>query len=134
MTFKCTCTQLKKLDFNCNFNSACRKLRISERGKLLLNLCFALLGLYASFILAIHSSGVPGLCAVISALLQYFMLVTLFAMASEALNLYMKLVVVFGKQIQKYFLKAALVSWIVPLFIVIFSFAPNYRQYIGDHL
>ena len=99
-----------------------------------MNLCFGLLGLYVSFILAIHSSIVPGLCAVVSALLQYFMLVTLFAMASEALNLYMKLVVVFGKQIQKYFLKAVLVSWIVPLLIVIFSFAPNYKQYIGDHL
>ena len=102
---------------------------------MLLNLCFSLLGLYVSFILAIHSTPVPALCAVISAILQYFMLVTFFVMASEALNLYMKLVLVFGHlQIQNYFIKALLISWILPLLIVLFCFAPNYKSYVGENL
>ena len=99
-----------------------------------MNLCFALLGLYIVFILALHGTAVPGLCAVFSALLQYFLLVTFFVMAAEALNLYIKLVIVLGKGIQKYVIKATLVSWVIPVFIVLFCFAPNYKFYIGKHL
>lgn len=112
----------------------CRKLRKTEHGKMLLNLCFSLLGLYISFILAIHGTPVPALCAVISIILQYFLLVTFFVMASEAVNLYMKLVIVLGKGISRFFYKATLLSWIMPAVIVSFCFAPNYRYYIGNHL
>ena len=101
---------------------------------MLLNLCFAFLGLYISFILALHGTPVPALCAVFSVMLHYFFLVTFFVMASEAINLYMKLVVVMGKGIQRFFIKATLVSWIVPVFIVLFCFAPNYELYVGVHL
>lgn len=111
-----------------------RKLRRSEHGKLLLSFCFALLGLYISFILALHGTDVPAVCAIISAILQYFLLVTFFVMASEAINLYMKLVIVLGKGISRYFLKATLIAWVTPIFIVIFCFAPNYKFYIGNHL
>ncbi len=87
-----------------------------------------------SFILALHGTSVPELCAAISVLLQYFLLVTFFVMASEALNLYIKLVIVLGNGITSYFFKATFVSWTVPVFIVLFCFAPNYKYYIGDHL
>ena len=89
----------------------CRKLRQSDHGQLLLNLCFALLGLYFFFILAIHSTAVMGLCMLVAALLQYFFLVCFMAMAAEAINLYMKLVVVLGSKISYYTLKAAIVCW-----------------------
>ena len=89
----------------------CRKLRLSDHGQLLLNLCFALLGLYFFFILAIHSTVVTELCMLVAALLQYFFLVSFMAMAAEAINLYMKLVVVLGSKISYYALKAAIVCW-----------------------
>ena len=76
-----------------------------------MNLCFALLGIYVFFIFALHGTAVPGLCATFSALLHYFMLVTFMAMAAEALNLYIKLVIVLGKGIQNYVWKAIIVSW-----------------------
>ena len=101
---------------------------------MLLNLCFSLLGLYISFILALHGTPVPALCAIFSVMLHYFLLVTFFVMASEAINLYMKLVVVLGKGIQRYFIKATLVSWIVPFLIVLFCFAPSHKFYIGEYL
>ena len=90
---------------------ACRKLRISDHGQLLLNLCFALIGLYITFIFAIHSQEVPGLCAVVGAILQYFFLVTFMVMAAEAIHLYMNLVIVLGWKIQHFLLKATVLSW-----------------------
>ena len=88
-----------------------RKLRNSEHGQLLMNLCFALMGLYLSFICALHSTPVTGLCAFFSALLQYFFLVTFMSMTAEAINLYFKLVVVLGYKISHYVIKAVTVSW-----------------------
>ena len=88
-----------------------RKLRTSEHGQLLINLCFALMGLYITFIFSIHSSTVTSLCALVAALLQYFFLVTFMMMASEAINLYMKLVVVLGAKISHFVLKATVISW-----------------------
>ena len=91
--------------------STCRKLRTSDHGQLLLNLCFALMGLYITFIIAVHSTRVPGLCAVVGAVLQYFFLVTFMIMAAEAIHLYMNLVIVLGIKIQHFVLKATILSW-----------------------
>ena len=88
-----------------------RKLRSSDHGQLLLNLCFALMGLYITFIIALHSRADEGFCAFIGAVLQYFFLVTFMTMAAEAINLYMNLVVVIGKKITYYVLKAVIVCW-----------------------
>ena len=88
-----------------------RKLRLSNHGQLLLNLCFALLGLYISFIFSIHSSSVPPLCAIVSIMLHYFMLVVFMVMAAEAVNGYMKLVVVLGHNISHYVIKVTVICW-----------------------
>lgn len=69
-----------------------RKLRTSDTGALLVNLCFALLGLYVAFILSAQASRIPeGLCGFFSAVLHYFMLAYFFWTAAEALFLYFKL-------------------------------------------
>ena len=47
----------------------------------------------------------------VAALLQYFFLVSFMAMAAEAINLYVKLVMVLGSRISYYVLKAAIVCW-----------------------
>ena len=88
-----------------------RKLRTTDHGQLLLNLCFALLGLYIVFIMAIHSAGVNILCALVAALLQYFFLVSFMVMAAEAINLYINLVIVLRGKIEHYVLKAAVICW-----------------------
>ena len=69
------------------------------------------MGLYLSFICALHSTPVIGLCAFFSALLQYFFLVTFMSMTAEAINLYFKLVVVLGYKISHYVIKAVTFSW-----------------------
>ena len=91
-----------------------RKLRTSEAGQLLLNLCFGLLGVYIMFIVSSVATSPLELCAVAGGLLHYFMLATFFLMGAEAINLYLKLVVVLGIPElfkQRYVLKAALVAW-----------------------
>lgn len=89
-----------------------RKLRNSEASQLLMNLSFALLGLYVNFILAVQGSKLTtGLCAVVGAHVHYFLLVVFFAMGAEAVDLFMKLVIVLGPKIQKFVLKTILVSW-----------------------
>lgn len=101
-----------------NLNNHCilyltyfRKLRSSEHGLLLLNLSFALIGLYGTFILAIHSTFSVGFCAFVGALLQYFFLATFLLMGAEAINLYMKLVVVLGSNIQHFVIKVSVLCW-----------------------
>ena len=88
-----------------------RKLRSSVHGQLLINLCVALLGLYITFLLAGQVTSVKGLCGFISALLHYFMLVFFGWTAAEAVNLYIKLVIVLGDTIENFVLKAALIVW-----------------------
>ncbi|XP_019853770.1 PREDICTED: adhesion G protein-coupled receptor L3-like [Amphimedon queenslandica] len=109
-----------------------KKLRSSDHGQLLLNLCFALLGLYLSFIVALHSKDTNIFCAFSGAVLQYFFLVTFIVTAAEAIDLYINLVIVLGHKIDHFVLKATLVSWIAPVFVVLFCFSPDYKSYISD--
>ena len=88
-----------------------RTLRTSDHGQLLLNLCLSLMGLYITFILAVHSQDIPVLCAAVGAVLQYFFLVTFIVMAAEAIHLYIKFVIVLGRTINHFALKATILSW-----------------------
>ena len=78
---------------------------------LLLNLCFALVGLYVTFIISTLSMPVPVLCGVVSALMHYFFLAVFFWMAAEAIQLHRKLVSVFKPDITNYVLIAMAICW-----------------------
>jgi hypothetical protein len=116
-----------------------KKLRGHLHRQLLISLCFALLGLYITFIITNAVSSYPDIlpsirpiCGLLSALLHYFFLVTFLAMAAIAINLYRKLVVVFNADIPSYLPIAILICWVVPIFIVGFSIAPHYQYYTGE--
>ena len=98
--------------YNIEF-SASRKLRRSDANKILLNLCFSLLGLYTVFLLAAQGAQniTEPVCAIVGALLQYFFLVNFFIMAGESVDLFIKLVIVLGPKIQHFVLKVMLLSW-----------------------
>ena len=93
----------------------CRKLRTSEAGQLLLNLCFGLLGIFVMFIISAQAATWNKyVCAVTGGLLHYLLLASFFLMAAEAINLLVKLVVVLGIPSiikNRYVLKAGLISW-----------------------
>ena len=139
-----------------------RRLRRAVHVKLLLNLSFALLGLYVTFSISTVSTGVPVLCGVVSALIHYFFLAVFFWMAAEAIQLHRKLVTVFKPDITSYVTIAMAICWgrlvhgekeskthilctilpsctilppvVVPAFIVVFSLAPYYQNYIHPQL
>ena len=88
-----------------------RSLKEVVHVKLLLNLCFALLGLYVTFIISTVSTGVPVLCGVVSALMHYFFLAVFYWMAAEAIHLHRKLVTVFKPDITSYVAIAMAICW-----------------------
>ena len=89
----------------------CRDIRKTVHSKLLINLCFALLGLYVTFIISTVSTGVPVLCGVVSALMHYFFLAVFFWMAAETIHLHRKLVSVLKPEILNYVSIAMAVCW-----------------------
>ena len=136
-------------------------MRKTVHSKLLINLCFALVGLYVTFMISTFSPGVPVLCGLVSALMHYFFLTVFFWMAAEAIQLHRKLVTVFKPDIKSYLFIAMAICWgrlaltervctgkcrsttnvlhfmcvpfffvVVPAFIVVFSLAPRYQNYI----
>ena len=98
------------LNFECTFNF--RSLRKKEHEQILINICFALMGMYLAFILGANAASSPVLCGISAALLQYFMLVFFSWTAAEAFYLYRKLVTVLGvKEISCLVLKIGLIVW-----------------------
>ena len=88
-----------------------RDMRNTVHSKLLINLCFALVGLYVTFIISTVSTGVPVLCGVVSALMHYFFLAVFFWMAAEAIQLHRKLVSVFKPDVVNYVYIAMAICW-----------------------
>ena len=88
-----------------------RNLRKELHSKLLINLCFALVGLYVTFIISTVSTGVPVLCGVVSALMHYFFLAVFFWMAAEAIYVHRKLVYEYKQDIANYFAITMAICW-----------------------
>ena len=104
------------------------------RDRLLLNICFALLGLYIVFIPAVFATEIIPLCVALSVLLHYFLFTSLLAMASEATVLYIELVKVFYTGQETLPIKAILVTWVTPIFVVGLFLAPDYKGYVTEEL
>ena len=85
-------------------------------GMMLINSCIALLGIYISFLLALHGDeyedrGFEEFCYAISAVLQYFLLSYFLWTALEAFHICVKLVKVFGPDIQNYVFISSIIAW-----------------------
>ena len=78
---------------------------------MLVNLCFALVGLYVTFFIITFSTGVPVLCGLVSALMHYFFLAVFFWMAAEAIYVQRKLVTVYKPDIDSYLAIAMAICW-----------------------
>ncbi|XP_064387511.1 uncharacterized protein LOC135335851 isoform X2 [Halichondria panicea] len=94
-----------------------KKLLAEKQNQILVNMSISLICLYVTFLIGGFTVGVPPLCGIMSALLQYFFLVFFSWAAVEAVWLYLKLVVVMGSQslTSKFMLKAGLPAWSVVL-------------------
>ena len=103
--------------------SSCRELRSKKHGKILIQMCFSLIGLYLSFLLTsllgrffyedVSSNARKQVCITFSALVHYFLLVYFCITVAQSVLLYVQLVMVLGtKNILHHFqLRAGLVCW-----------------------
>ncbi len=101
-----------------------RKLLADIQNQILINMSISLMCLYFTFLIGGFTVGVPPLCGVMSALLQYFFLVFFSWVAVESVWLYLKLVVVLGSQslTAKFVLKAGLSAWCKQVYCIIRDF------------
>lgn len=88
-----------------------RSTKRSHQGQLVINISFALLGLYVVFILSGHVTTVRPLCGLMAALLQYFILAYFSWTAVEAILLLFKIVLPLHKFGKYTVLKASLFAW-----------------------
>ena len=94
-----------------------RKLRTSDVGQMLLNVCFALLGLYVAFLISTSAESLaetkPGrkVCGFFSALLHYFMLAYFLWTAAESLFLFVKLFKIHHGRMTTYIYVAMAICW-----------------------
>lgn len=87
-------------------------MRQSEATQLLLNLMFGLKGLYVAYIVGFPGNTITdGVCAAVGFFFHFFILVVFFAIGVEAVDLFMKLVIVLGPKIHNFTLKTILVLW-----------------------
>ncbi|XP_013379590.1 adhesion G-protein coupled receptor G6 isoform X2 [Lingula anatina] len=113
---------------------AYRKLRKDTPSKILIQLCFALLGLNIVYVAGTQNLSNVIACKTVAILLHYFLLATLMWMLIEAFYMYLALVKVFQTYYRKLLLKFAIVGWGAPLVIVGITLAinvDNYNYYAG---
>eukprot|EP00057_Strongylocentrotus_purpuratus_P010254 XP_011664728.1 PREDICTED: G-protein coupled receptor 126 [Strongylocentrotus purpuratus] len=106
-----------------------RKLRRKQPQKILINLSFALLALYVTFVIGIDRPTWRISCTVVAILLHYFCLASLAWMGVEAFNMYMMFVRVLNSYIPKFLLKCAMIGWGIPLVVVIIAVASKWTAY-----
>ncbi|XP_064387646.1 adhesion G-protein coupled receptor G6-like isoform X2 [Halichondria panicea] len=112
-----------------------KKLLADKQNQILINMSISLICLYFTFLIGGFTVGVPPLCGLMSALLQYFFLVFFSWTAVEAVWLYLKLVVIMGSQslTSKFMLKAGLSAWLLPFIIVVISAGAGHQYYSNPY-
>ncbi|XP_063969915.1 mucin-2-like isoform X2 [Lytechinus pictus] len=102
-----------------------KKLRDRKPNQILLSLSSALLGLYVIFLVMISLDQTRNVseisilpCSILAAILQYFILASIFWMGVEGFNMYNLFVLVLNAYMPDFLKKASLVAWGCPLLIV----------------
>nr|XP_054774228.1 mucin-2-like isoform X2 [Lytechinus pictus] len=115
-----------------------KKLRDRKPNQILLSLSSALLGLYVIFLVMIsldqkrnvsEISILP--CSILAAIIQYFILASIFWMGVEGFNMYNLFVLVLNAYMPDFLKKASLVAWGCPLLIVGITAGAS-RQYYSQ--
>ncbi|XP_025106912.1 cadherin EGF LAG seven-pass G-type receptor 2-like [Pomacea canaliculata] len=110
-----------------------RSLNKDKSGKILLNLCVALLLLNIVFLANGLSAGsdnsTRASCTAVAVILHYLLLASLAWMLVEAVEMYRALVTVFSKYAQCYMLKRCVVGWGAPVLIVAITLGVSREHY-----
>eukprot|EP00057_Strongylocentrotus_purpuratus_P007693 XP_011662167.1 PREDICTED: EGF-like module-containing mucin-like hormone receptor-like 3 [Strongylocentrotus purpuratus] len=109
-----------------------KKLRSKQPQRILINLCFALLGLYLVFVVGIDRRYPTAGCVVVGFLIHFFLLSSMSWMLVEAINMYLLFVRVLNATVSHFMLKAALFAYGLPLLVCIVTVAADRSLYLGD--
>eukprot|EP00057_Strongylocentrotus_purpuratus_P014697 XP_011669171.1 PREDICTED: G-protein coupled receptor 64-like [Strongylocentrotus purpuratus] len=109
-----------------------KKLRSKQPQQILINLCFALLGLYLVFVIGIDRRYPTAGCVVVGFLIHFFLLSSMSWMLVEAINMYLLFVKVLNATVSRFMLKAAFFAYGLPLLVCIITVAVDSSLYLGD--
>ncbi|XP_030844489.1 adhesion G-protein coupled receptor G2-like [Strongylocentrotus purpuratus] len=109
-----------------------KKLRSKQPQRILINLCFALLGLYLVFVIGIDRRYTTAGCVVVGFLIHFFLLSSMSWMLVEAINMYLLFVKVLAATVSHFMLKAALFAYGLPLLVCVVTVAFDSSLYLGD--
>ena len=89
-----------------------RKIRQRDASKLHTQLSIAMFFMLLFVLVGLDRTETEAGCTVMSLFIQYFTLAAVFWMGAEAVLMYKKLIIVFGKKITvKYFVTVSLICW-----------------------
>ncbi|XP_071511432.1 adhesion G-protein coupled receptor G2-like [Diadema antillarum] len=106
-----------------------RKIRKKQPNQILINLCFAMLGLYLVFAVGSDKSHWGHGCTTVAILLHFFCLASVTWMGVEAFNMYLMFVRVMNVYTSHMILKCCIVGWGVPLVVTVVSVASKWSAY-----
>lgn len=89
----------------------CRKLRGRDASKFHAQLCIALLLMLLVFVVGIRITENVVACTAISAFIQYFTLAAAFWMGAEAVLMFKKLIIVFGRTTKTFIIIISTICW-----------------------
>ncbi len=89
----------------------CRKLRGRDASKFHVQLCIALLLMLLVFVAGIERTENIFVCTTVSFLIQYFTLASVFWMGGEAVLMFKKLILVFGRVTKSFIVIISLICW-----------------------
>lgn len=95
----------------CGINILYRKLRVRDASKFHVQLCIALLMMLLVFVVGIKRTEHTIACTAVSTLIQYFTLASVFWMGGEAILMFKKLIIVFGRTTRSFIVIISLICW-----------------------
>ena len=89
----------------------CRKLRERDASKFHAQLCIAILLMLLVFVVGITRTENLIVCTAISSMIQYFTLASAAWMGAEAVLMFKKLIIVFGRTTKTFIVVISLICW-----------------------
>ena len=114
----------------------CRKLRKRDASKFHAQLCIAIFCMLFFFLVGIERTEHASLCTIMSLLIHYFTLAAVFWMGAEAILMFQKLIIVFGRISTTHIIVVSLTCWCkFYIYMALLNTTPttckdSYRQWV----
>ena len=112
----------------CNFwANTCRKLRKRDASKFNIQLCLAMFLMLLVFVVGVERTENTIGCTIASVLIQYFTLASVFWMGAEAVLMFKKLIIVFGRISTTFIVVVSVICWGMYKHIIVVYYVLTYN-------